>query len=55
MVILMNCFATHEEVSEFHKQVATPDDCGILCMYGRDGSNLYTLVSKSALKELGEG
>lgn len=55
MVILMNCFTTHEEVTEFHTKVADPDDYGILCMYGRDGSKLYTLVSKSVLKQLEEG
>jgi hypothetical protein len=55
MVILVNCFTTHKEVTDFHSQVKDPDDYGILCMHGRDGSNLYTLVSKSALKELEEG
>lgn len=52
MVTLLNCFASLEAVQEFHKKVSDPDDYGILCMHGRDGSVLYTLVPKSALKEL---
>lgn len=52
MVALLNCYPTLDEVMEFHETVADPDDYGILMMHGKNGSILYALVPKSALKEL---
>lgn len=52
MVALLNCYPTLDEVMKFHETVADPDDYGILMMHGKNGSILYALVPKSALKEL---